>query len=268
MKPARTGRRGTRAARNGIWGLAGAALLGLAATPALSAQFIGVAWDSLNSPVYRFDDAGGPVTLVGYSGFPGLNSLASAPGERFYSLATYPDHSLLVEVDLNTGVAAPVVPVSVIGIRGLAITTDGTFYGTLGSGRLIEIDPLSGAARTVLQTPFTAMQGLTAWPGGLLYSWDIVAGLVMIDPVAGLAADVNPQVGGFSDIQSLALDSGGLLLGGRNGLYHIDVNTGVATAIGAVGPLDLRGIELAPEPGTLLFALAGTAGLLLRRWRS
>lgn len=245
------------------WTTVGACILALPASLD-AAQLLAVEWDNFDSPVYSVDAEGGSVQLLGYSGVRGLNSLAAGPDARLYSAASYPDHSLLVEINPHTGVATPIATIDQPGIRDLAFTTDGTLYGTLGSGKVIRIDPFTGATELVIQTSFFNMGGLATAPDGTLYAWDSDAGLVLIDPLNQTALDVNSSMDGLATIQGMTFLPDGSLLGMRSSIFLIDTITGQATELHGLGTVDLRGTALTPEPAALLLAV-GLAGPMLSR---
>jgi hypothetical protein len=67
---------------------------------------------------------------------------------------------------------------------------------------------------------------------------------VTIDTGTAAATDVDPAVGGFTEIQGLAFRADGALFGARDQLFAIDPVTGIATPVGTPFPLvDVYGIS-------------------------
>ena len=237
--------------------------------PALTthASVLAVGWSAEDSPVYKIEVPDGTASLLGYSGFRGLNSLARGPEDQFYSVATYTDKSTLVSIDPVDGHGTQLASLDVVGVRGLASDASGNLYGALANGKIIQIDPVTGLTTQIVQTPYVLIQGLAFSPGGSLYAWDGNAGLIGIDVTAHTATDVNPAEGGVLGIQTIYFTADGKLFGLRNYLYDINLETGKATQLYLVGSFDFRGAEvIAPEPASLL--LVSLAGLsVLRRSR-
>lgn len=230
-----------------------------------SAAVLAVGYDSQNSPVYRINEQDGSSEVLGLAGYS-LNSLTRGADHTYYSIAPLPNASLLVKLDTETGAASAVASFDFTGVRALASGPSGLLYGTLANGQLISIDPIAGSSAAVLQTPFYNLQGLTLSPNGLLYAWDGSAGLVLLDLANQTASDVNPSVGGTPAIQTIYFTHTGALVGARKSLFNIDLVTGETTELVGLGPLDIRGAEVVPEPGSLLLA-GSAAGLMLARGR-
>jgi hypothetical protein len=125
--------------------------------------------------------------------------------------------SLVVRIDSTTGDAISATPSGAFGLNSLAGDSSGTLYShTSFDNRLYTIDPGTGVA-----TPGAALstlldiRSLAFSPDGTLYAID------------------KP-----GDIDSI------------NGLYTINVATGVVTFIGPTGKPGLQGLDFSPE-GTL-----------------
>ena len=113
------------------------------------------------------------------------------------------------------------------------------------------------------------------------------------NPATALVSTANPNAGVLNTVGALGVDTdqflgfdiftdlGGLneafaslRVGGVQGLYSINLGTGAATLLGAIGMNRLHGLAVAPalvpvpEPGSLaLVAVAGLAVMTLRRRR-
>lgn len=229
------------------------------------ASVLAVGWSAEDSPVYKLEVPDGAVSLLGYSGFRGLNSLARGPEDQFYSVATYTDKSTLVSIDPLDGHGTQLASLDVVGVRGLASDASGNLYGALANGKIIQIDPATGLTTQIVQTPYVLIQGLAFSPSGSLYAWDGNAGLIGIDVAARTATDVNPAEGGLLGIQTIYFTGDGKLYGLRNYLYDINLDTGKATQLYLVGSFDLRGAEvIAPEPASLLLVSLASLRVLRR----
>jgi hypothetical protein len=241
------------------------------------AALLAVEWNFANSPVYRLDECNGIGTMLGPSGFPGLNSLAKDPGGRLFSVVDNITAGLgsdLVTIDLLTGRATKVATLNLGAVapdvRGLAFSTQGVLFAINNSSSgvganpddLFTIDVTTGVGSRVGRTGLVGIQGLDFSPDGTLYGWDagsgdgIGAGLVRIDTLTGLATDVNGSTSGSGHIQTLAFSPGGTLYGAGDALYRIDVTTGKATLIGGGGYTDLRGLAVLPEAPALAISPA------------
>lgn len=223
--------------------------LSLLAPTAAAQTLIAVEWDG---DVYSIDAATGNGTLIGQTGYTnasqqGHNAMAvDGSGVIWVTFSRANGTSELFRIDPNTGMATPSGVQIPIDVRGLAVSPAGTMYAvTNGSpDMLYTIDPATNTAMLVGSTGLSILQSL-AWTNNTLYAWDLSVGLVTIDPMTGLATDVNPAQGAGSTPQFLTSDGNGNLLGGRNGLYFIDVTTGVDTLIGTNSAYsDVRGADL------------------------
>lgn len=135
-------------------------------------------------------------------------------------------------------------------LRGLATNAAGVVFGVRNEAagdRLVRIDAvaLTVAAASPRLTGFDGLQALAPRGANTCWAWDTNAGLVSINTLTGVGSDPFPAVAtGGADIQFLTVLPDGRLIGGRNALFDIDTNTGVATAIGSGGYADLRAGEL------------------------
>jgi hypothetical protein len=232
-------------------------------------DFLGVGWDSTNSPVVRINETTGASVSVGLSGFSHLNSLAiNSVGNIF---ATSPN--TLITINPSTGEGTTIALLNA-DIRGLTFASGDVLYGIRDVGEsksddLVTINASSGAVSLVSTTSLPGLQSLEFSLEGTLYSWDIGSGylssghgLVTINPITGAATPVSPSIGTIN-IQTLSFGSNGILYGaGTNKLYTINTNTGEATLVGTGGLFDIRGmvcLNSVPEPSTL--ALLGMVAL-------
>jgi hypothetical protein len=211
--------------------------------PIASAQdMIAVSW---SGGVYALDSYTGTTTFLG-TGMFGQNALARDDQGGLWSTerSTGQTGSVysLTSIDPGTGAATVITP-NFPDVRAFA-SAGGTLLWAISNtspDQLITIDVTTSQVTTIGPTGYTAVQCLAA-VDGVLYAWDNNFGLLTIDPSTGAATDVDPAVGGNSDMQWLARRSDGQLVGGQNGLYEIDPSTGVATQIGS-GLIDTRGAE-------------------------
>jgi hypothetical protein len=106
---------------------------------------------------------------------------------------------------------------------------------------LYAFDIASGQARLIGDIGFESVQGLASL-AGVLYGWDTEEGLITIDRATGIGTDVNLAEPATVPIQTIATDRTGRMYGAQDGLYLIDVGSGVATAVGRGGYHDVRGM--------------------------
>lgn len=231
--------------------------------------------------VFRINALTGAGTLLGPSGLAGLNSMARDTAGTLFTVSG----SSLLSINPVTGVATPQVSLSLPGIssvdvRGLAFSPAGTLYliqngGSTATPDLIySVDVSTGGGTLVGTSSFSGIQGLTFSGMGLLYGWEtgsgsgVGAGLVLINALNGATTDVNPAVGGLaSQIQGLAFGTDGRLYGAGNALYTVDLLTGASTLVGAGSYADIRGLEVVPEPSTIVLVLCGLGMGSVAAWR-
>jgi Domain of unknown function (DUF4394) len=279
--------------------LALAALLALGALP-LAAQ-AAPAYALAGGSLVRFDTATpGAITTVG--ALSGATSVLDGIDFRPADGAMYgfrSSDSTIYRVDPATGIttlvstaATPVTRNSVVGIDfnpaadrlRVVSSADDNLRIVVPTGATPGDTPLSyavgdvnaGRNPNVIDAAYTNNDNNPA-TGTALYYIDNVLDI--------LVSTTNPNGGVLNTVGALGVDAddflgfdiytaGGvntayasLRVGGLQSLYTIDLNTGAATAVGALGADMLRGLAVAtvPEPATLtLVALAGLA-LLGRR---
>jgi len=243
----------------------------------VSAQIIGVN-RATNSAVFALNETTGTGITVGNSGLRGLNSLARDSGGTLFSVATLVDGSaLLATIDPITGAGQGLVADNfgqvTPDVRGLAFSSNNTLFAinsTISDSQpddLYTINVATGAGTFIGMTGLNDLQGLDFAPSGALFGWDVSLGLVTIDSLTGVATDVNPLVGASADIQSIVFAQDGTLFGARSALFTINPTTGETALVGAGGYLDLRGIEIVPEPSSIALATFGFVGLAAWGWR-
>jgi hypothetical protein len=152
----------------------------------------------------------------------------------------------LARLDSVTAVATPLFSLT-IDLRGLA-GREGTneLFGIANGAtdQLVRIDLATGVVTTVGNTGFANIQALTE-ENGVVYAWETSAGLLTIDPATGVASDPFPAIGTQGqDLQFLAIDHTGQLVGGRNTLFAVNIFNGSLQSIGGAGFTEVRGAEL------------------------
>lgn len=222
--------------------LAFAALL-CADRAACQADLIAISW---SGSVYGVDSNTGTATLIG-AALPNQNALGlDGNGTLWATHRSGPTGSWvyhLTNIDPMTG-AGTIVYSGIPDLRGLTGAGGALLYGIQDGSpdQLVTVDTATGTVTPIGGTNFTGQQAL-ALHQGVLYSWDINQGLLVVDQTTGLATDPWPAVGGPAGLQFMMSHPDGRLLVGRDSLYSLDVTTGVATFIGAIGTFDLRGCE-------------------------
>jgi hypothetical protein len=235
---------------------------------------LAVSWDGFS---YHVDVATGSATML------------ARPERLFNAMARSSDGTFLASdnsnrlhtIDPLNGVAQFFLSVQGAGlnetIRGMAFTHDerllavmSTPFDTIDS--FYEINLITGQAVPIGNTGLSALQSLAISPRGVVYSFDIGPagrGLVTIDTATGTATDVNPLQGAQSAaIQALAFRNDGSLFGiGQNGIYVVDVHTGIVTRTSDFS-IDIRGAEFViPEPSGMDLLVVLLAGVYVsRRW--
>jgi hypothetical protein len=133
----------------------------------------------------------------------------------------------------------------------------GTLYGIYDSSTLITIDPATGATHEVFSVP--GMQSLAFAPDGTLYAAS-QSGLYVIDPKSMTLTTVG-SYGGLTSGQNIRFAGGNLYTtdtsSSNTTLYEIDLNTGLAAA---VGPTGFPGLALEYAGGTLYGVGFGVIG--------
>ena len=236
------------------------------ASPAIAPQVSAERYIALGSDGRVFHTlADGRSSLLGSNGFGG-NSLAKNSAGVFFTVANLANGvSPLVEIDPKTGRGSPVAQFSNLDVRGLAFSAKGELFAvsepSLPVYELFKLDMETGQETLVGRSVFSAIQGLDFSSDGTLYGWDLEDGLVIIDSKTGEVADVNAAVGADVDIQSIVFTGDGSLLGGRDALYKIDVETGETTFVGEGGYSDLRGLAIALADVETALARSSLLGL-------
>ncbi|TVQ33057.1 MAG: hypothetical protein EA376_03090 [Phycisphaeraceae bacterium] len=226
------------------------------------ADFIGISFFSPGD-VFTFNESG-DVTLLGPSGFGGLNSLAKDSSGNLYTQGfSTKTGAAFVLIDPLTGVGTAVAPnADQLDVRGLAFDPSDTLYaivnvfgGTLDF--LYTIDLQTGEGQLIGSTGFTNLQGLEFDSSGTLFGWDTAGnrGLVIINTTTGAGSLVG-AAGGTLDIQTLAFDADGALFGAGQNLYSINAATGQFTLVSNIGH-DIRGFASIDDAPTCAADLTG-----------
>ena len=260
-----------------VW-LFGSIALSFSTSASAQDQIIGV---DFGGNLYQIDPVTGTGSALGNVGFA-ASDMARSPNGDFFAGGNGP----LIRIDresFQATIAAPLIfPGEETSVRALAFSPAGVLYAVNnrkqrfvdGPDNLYTINPETGTTTLVGNTGFWGIQSIAFSPSGVLYGWeggtgvDDGIGLVIIDPLTGIAMDVNPLVGASvqaGDIQGLTFSGPGVLYGGRDSLYSVDLQTGVQTLIGSGGYSDLRGIAFVPEPSPFKIALFGVGAILLIR---
>jgi hypothetical protein len=258
-----------------------------------AADLVGIDWHPDNSSLLRIDKATGDVTPIGLTGFSRLNSLATDPSGRLYSVGRARDavrDDQLIRIDPVTGAGTAVSTVTlgtdIVSVRGLAIAPDGTLYvenapqGTSGVGPhdLWRLDA-SGAGTLVGHMPY-AFQSLDFGPDGRLYGWEWLSksgtqfrglGLVQVNTETAEVTDVAPTVDSVNiGMQGIVFSTDGNLYG-VPGLLVLDPTNGAVRDVRGTSTtqFDVRGVEEinVPEPAGTCCAIGWAAAALLRRRR-
>jgi len=196
------------------------------------------------------DKTTGAGTLVGPTGFPGLNAAASDSQGRIFTISS--GSSQLVLVDPVTGVGSVFLNLSGrpsgYGVRGMAFDPSDHLYVALSQAEttaidiLATIDMTTGAYTTVGSTGRTDIQALDISPAGAMYAIGVFGGLYQLNPATGAATVIGGSFGG--DDQALQFDRDGTLYACRGGLRLVDPVTGATTLIGPTGFTDIRGMAV------------------------
>jgi len=156
----------------------------------------------------------------------------------------------LLQVDLATGTSTSVGRIGYFDVEGLAIAPDGTLYGVSDANKtLITIDPSFGRGTAVgtgngnLDLSAQGISNATPMDFGLTFSCD--GRLWMSSDTTGRFWEVNRNTGaarfvGFigANVSGLAGTADGVYgisVNAPQGLYKINLDTGLGTRIGALG---------------------------------
>ncbi len=145
----------------------------------------------------------------------------------------------LLRIDRRTGAATVVGPTRISGINDIAFTPDGALFGVT-EDEFLRLNPLTGAAVVIGSLGFSSVTGLASDSSGRLYAGTFNAELLSVDPGSGKASLIGRMGSGMSVSGDLAFAPNGTLYATIRGsagdqLARVDVNTGRATIIGAVG---------------------------------
>ncbi len=244
--------------------------------PAKAISLIGVNYD-FPSSVFTIDEMTGSSKFIGFSGFNGLNSLAiDSTGMLFSAEDAEEQPSNLITINPATGQGKSVALIDLlgenVGFRGLAFSPDDVLFAfnvnvlTLSKG-LYTIDITTGIGTLISNNFNDGIQALDFSPEGILFGWAVDSGLLTIDTVTGKVVDVNTLEPGTVKIQSIAFSPDGkTLYGAGDGLYKINIETGVPTLIGGQEEYFFRGIVAVPEPLTIFgAAVAASFGAFFKR---
>lgn len=211
------------------------ALIALCATPLFAhADILGV---TFSGRVFDVDSASGAATVLASSG-PSFNALARQ-GDTYWSVVS--NGGQLATIDAATGVATLGPALSGLpdttSIRGLAWGA-GALFGIQNNGGATSIGPDS-LVRINTTTGATTVVGDTGFSGIQALVIDAAGTAYGWDVVSGLMTiDLNTgtatdvsAVGSGVDIQTLAFSPQGVLYGGRDALYTVDAVGGGVTLV-------------------------------------
>ncbi len=246
-------------------GAAGAIL----ALSTAQADIIGVSWDA---DTYTVDSTTGEGVFLGDANAERLNAMAASRSALM--LATGPGGDIW-SIDPDTGRGRRFHESFLSQVISFTFANEGDrfmYAAQLESSVHTDIYELdlsvprgdSSIKRLIGRLPSTQLLGMATSPDGVVYAWDRVRGLVILDPTGPSIIDVNSQIGGSTDIQSIEFSPDGRLFAARDALWEIDPRTAESTLIGSGGYEDLRGIGWIPSPATLL-VLAPLVPLMRRR---
>jgi hypothetical protein len=273
---------------------AAVALLAAAAAPAGAGQLYAVDWDTGN--LYQVSATNAALTLVGGTGLSVPADIQFAPDGTLYAITpTGPGSpAALYKLNPNTAAATLVGQLGQVLTEGaLTITPSGTAYAFNGANtanvdQLLSINLQTGAATVVGQLNGQHdIDGMAFRSDGELVALDEVSdSLLLINPttlaVSTLAAVPGPAgaVGGMTTIDGkTGFYATGILEGGTNSLFSVNLSTGASTLIGSFAPTITSGEGIsglaeaanvataAPEPASLVLLGLGAAALALPRLR-
>ena len=213
-------------------------------------------YNAATSGIYRVNTATGATTLVSTSttavGRTAVGIDFNPAADRL-RVVTAADNNLRINV--GTG----------------ATTVDGTLAYAAGDANF-------GANPNIIEAAYTNNDNNPATGTTLYYIDEVLNTLVTttnpnggaLSTVGALGLDVDDFLGFdiFTDAGGVNNAFASLRVAGAQGLYAINLATGAATLIGAIGMDRLHGLAVAtvPEPGTMaLTAAAGLALLSIRR---
>lgn len=217
-----------------------------------------------NDSLLTIDPATGAATVVGPIGFQNVTSLAyDASSNTLFGVPFLEDDLIAIDPTTGAGTLVGGLGIDEIRISGLAFSFQtGVLFGTTGVNGmddLVTIDTATGQATLVGSTGLISIEGLAYDPATdrLLGANGNSSTLISIDQNSAAVTTIGSLGFPLGNISGLALDSTtsslfGLdinLMTGQDELVSIDLQTGVAAA---VGPLFTDGtFEI---PGGLAFA--------------
>lgn len=247
-----------------------------------NAQLIGA---SFSGNFYSIDPVTGQGTLLLDSNIDFINSMAIDGQGRIWSSGHLPgtpiDTTNLFTFNPATLEITPGPQLNFGGglltnfIDAMAFAPDGRLFAVEVNDYLLTVDTTTGVGTLVGQVNIVpgqpiGVQALEFMPDGSLFGWGVdvgAPGLMSINP--NTAAPVSlPGPGG--NIQALAVDGLGRLIGIRENLFLIDTTTGAFSLLApGSGFSDIRGVVAVPEPSLALpLAMAAAALGLWRRRRA
>jgi hypothetical protein len=272
---------------------AAVALLAAAAAPASAGQLFAVDWDTGN--FYQVSSTNAALTLVGATGISVPADIQFAPNGTLYAITpTGTSPAALFTINPNTAKATLVGQLGQELTEGaLTITPNGTAFAFNGAGttnvdKLLSINLQTGAATVVGQLNGQHdINGMAFRSDGELVALDEDSeSLLLINPttlaVSTLAALPGPAgaVGGMTTIDgTTAFFATGILVGGTNSLYSVNLFTGTSNLIGSFAPTITSGegisglaeaanvVTAAPEPASLTLLGLGVASVIGYSWR-
>lgn len=228
-------------------------LLALALDPAT-----GTLYASDGATLVVLDGASGAATSVGAIGFSRVDALTWTAGGELLGIDA--DTRALLMLDPATGAGTAVGP-----CEATLLAVDPGSQRLLGVDarrRLLEVDASSGAVEHLASLGFTELRAVTRdVETEAVYAVDVGTDVLLRVRYQGRGELVGPL--GFQDVRALAFDAVADELLGADGatdaLLEIDVETGAATSIGAIGIDGVDSLALEPESGRLFGVAAGGA---------
>lgn len=235
------------------------ALAFTALTAVASAQTGDMLGVSFDGSAYRIDSQTGQATLLGPTGFGGLNSLARTDDGRFLSttssLLQIPTR--LVSIDPTTGagyLVAVLTGITPNGCTATAIDHNTMYYvaydALISRWYLWTIDLTTLQPTFVTGPLYLGVQSLDIGPDRRFYTTISADRLFWFDPIQGSSYELQSvSTPTPANIQTLAFSPSGELFGMGNQLFRIDRVTTHATPVGPPSNHDIRGLAfLAPTP--------------------